>query len=62
MEPLQPCWKELDRFIETDCEISKADLIRRCSWKVSYYAITMLKLMIFHSIKKDRSGQLIIID
>jgi hypothetical protein len=61
MEPLQPCWKELNRFIEASTEVSKADLITRCTYKVSYYAITVLKLMQFHRIGKTSNGKLYIV-
>jgi hypothetical protein len=61
MEPLQPCWKELSRFVESSTELSKTDLINRCAFKVSYYAITMLKLLEFHRIGKTSKGKLYIV-
>jgi hypothetical protein len=61
INPLEPCWKELDYFIEPGTEVSKRDLIERISWHVSYYLFTTLKLMSFYRIGKDGKGEIYIL-
>jgi hypothetical protein len=60
MEPLEPCFKELEPFLEFETEYPKRDFIERVAYQVSYYAITMLKLLTFHKIGKDGKGNLYI--
>jgi hypothetical protein len=58
MEPLQPCFKELEPFIQPGEEVPKKDLLEIIAYKVSYYAITTLKLITFHRIGRDENGNL----
>jgi hypothetical protein len=60
MEPLQPCYKELEPFILHGTEVPKKDLLLTIANRVSYYAFTMLKLLQFHSIGKNEQGELFI--
>jgi hypothetical protein len=61
MEPLQPCWKELDNYLEPGTEVSKGVIIERVAWHVSYYLFTTLKLMSFYRIGKDDKGEIYIL-
>jgi hypothetical protein len=61
MEVLQPCWKELDNYLEQGTEVSKGVIIERVAWHVSYYLFTMLKLMTFYRIGKDNKGEIYIL-
>jgi hypothetical protein len=61
MEVLQPCWKELDSYLEPGTEVSKGVIIERVAWHVSYYLFTTLKLMSFYRIGKDERGEIYIV-
>ena len=51
LEPLKP-------FIETSTELSKNDVIHRCSGKVPYSFLNLIKLLVFFRIGKTAEGKL----
>jgi hypothetical protein len=61
MEPLQPCYKELENFINPGEELVKKDLVELLASKVSYYLITTLKLFQFYKIGRKQSGEFYIL-
>jgi hypothetical protein len=53
MEPLQPCYRELEKFIEPGTEVNKKDLLSLVSYRVSYYLMTTCKTP---GVLQDRQG------
>jgi hypothetical protein len=57
-DALQLDIQELDKFIEPETEIPKTEVIHRFAGIISYQLLTKLKLIIFHSLRKDSKGNL----
>jgi hypothetical protein len=58
LDPLAPCCKELEKFIEPNTELGKSDFLKIITYRVSYYAITIIKLLVFSRIGRDEKGEI----
>lgn len=58
MEPLQPCWKELENFIKPGEEIPKKDLLTQIAYNVSYYLYNAVKNYVQFVVGRDEKGQI----
>lgn len=58
MEPLQPCWKELEPYIEIGTEIPKKDLLTIIAYNVSYYLFNVIKNYVQYRVGRDEKGNI----
>jgi hypothetical protein len=58
MEPLQPCWKELEPFIKPGEEVPKKDLLMIIAYRVSYYLYNAIKNYVQYRVGRDASGEI----
>jgi hypothetical protein len=58
MEPLQPCWKELENFINPGEEIHKKDLLSIIAFRVSYYLYNCIKNYVQYTVGRKQDGEI----
>jgi hypothetical protein len=58
LDPLQPCYKELERFIHPGEEIPKKDLLEQIYFKVSYYLFNCIKNYVHYTVGRDQNGEI----
>lgn len=58
LDPLQPCYKELEPFINPGEEIPKKDLLQQIAFKVSYYLFNCVKNYVHYTVGRSQNGEI----
>lgn len=58
LDPLQPCYKELEQFIRPGEEIPKKDLLSQIAFRVSYYLYNCIKNYVHYTVGRNSEGDI----
>jgi len=51
----------LSPFLESDVEIDKITLIKRCTGKINQALLSLIKIIIFYRVGKDEQGNIYLV-
>lgn len=58
LNQLEPCYKELEKFIAPGEEIPKKDLLTIIAFKVSYYLFNCIKNYVHYTVGRKVDGEI----